>query len=167
MCSVQEMQRVDRELSSELVESSINPAFLHMSVPLLNGHNPLFYLQLNGEALWQWRSLRSHSQLFETLQDNLSRIAGYRLLSSSRTRVGTAVYSRVQFIAKKLRDTKITSHRRQAIRSQYWCSIALHPDEIAHGPGEAINELKNNEELLMQENQRLKNELEGNNYFNS
>ena len=37
MCSVQEMQRVDRELSSELVESPINPAFLHMSVPLLNG----------------------------------------------------------------------------------------------------------------------------------
>ena len=78
MCSVQEMQRVDRGLSSELVKSPINPAFLFMSVPLLDGYNPLFYVQLNGEALWEWRSLRlrNPSQLFETLQDNLSRIAG-------------------------------------------------------------------------------------------
>ena len=93
MCSVQEMQRVDRELSSALVESPIDPAFLFMSVPLLNGYNPLFYVRLNGEAFWEWRSLRNPSQLFETLQDNLSRIAGYRLSSSSRTRLGTAVYS--------------------------------------------------------------------------
>ena len=105
MCSVQEMQRVDRGLSSELVKSPINPSFLFMSVPLLDGYNPLFYVQLNGEALWEWRSLRNPSQLFETLQDNLSRIAGYRLSSSSRTRLGTAVYSRVQYIAKKLRNT--------------------------------------------------------------
>ena len=107
MCSVQEMQRVDRGLSSELVKSPINPAFLFMSVPLLDGYNPLFYVQLNGEALWEWRSLRlrNPSQLFETLQDNLSRIAGYGLSSSSRTRLGTAVYSRVQYIAKKLRNT--------------------------------------------------------------
>lgn len=101
------MQRVDRGLSSELVKSPINPSFLFMSVPLLDGYNPLFYVQLNGEALWEWRSLRlrNPSQLFETLQDNLSRIAGYRLSSSSRTRLGTAVYSRVQYIAKKLRNT--------------------------------------------------------------
>ena len=32
MSSVHEMSRVDRELSSELIESPINPAFLHMSV---------------------------------------------------------------------------------------------------------------------------------------
>ena len=31
MCSVQEMQRVDRELSLELEKSPINPAFLHTS----------------------------------------------------------------------------------------------------------------------------------------
>ena len=51
----------------------------------------------------------------------------------------------------------------QQAPSQYWCSIALHPNEIAHGPGEVINELKKNEELPIQENQRLKNELEGKN----
>ena len=161
------MQRVDRELSSELEESPINPAFLHMSVPLLNGYNPLFYLQLNGEALWEWRKLRSPSKLFDALQYNLSRIAGYRLSSSSRGRVGIAVYNRVVYVAKKVRDTKITSHRRQALRSQYWCSIALHPNEITHGPGEVIKELKRNEELLIKENQRLKNELEGKNFIST
>ena len=82
-------------------------------------------------------------------------------MSSSRNRVGTTLYSRMQYITKKLRDTKITSYRRQALRSQHWCSIALHPNEIAHGPGEVLNELKKNEELPIQENQRLKNELEG------
>ena len=46
MFSVQEMQRVDRELSLELTESPINPAFIHMSAPLVNGYDPLFYLQL-------------------------------------------------------------------------------------------------------------------------
>ena len=31
MSSVQEMQRVDRELFLELIESPVNPTFLHMS----------------------------------------------------------------------------------------------------------------------------------------
>ena len=42
MFSVQEMQRVDRELSLELTESPINPAFIHMSAPLVNGYDPLY-----------------------------------------------------------------------------------------------------------------------------
>ena len=35
MASLQELQRIDRELFSELTESPINPAFLHMSTPLI------------------------------------------------------------------------------------------------------------------------------------
>ena len=42
MFSVQEMQRVDRELSLELTGSPINPAFIHMSAPLINGYDPLY-----------------------------------------------------------------------------------------------------------------------------
>ena len=61
MPSVQEMQRVDRELSLELIESPINPAFLHMSTPL-KGYDPMFYLQINGEALWQWRVIKGQNQ---------------------------------------------------------------------------------------------------------
>lgn len=155
------MQRVYLELSSELEENPINPAFLHLSAPLVSGYDPMFYLHLNGKALWKWRKLRSHSEIFDTLQHNLSRIAGYRLSRSSCSRVGIAVYSRVQYIVKILSDTTIGSKRRQATRSQYWCRIALHPDEIAQGPSDVINELKEKEKLLIQENQQLRKELEG------
>ena len=62
MFSVQEMQRVDRELSLELTESPINPAFIHMSTPLVNGYDPLFYLHIlkarlfgnGGNLKWTW-----------------------------------------------------------------------------------------------------------------
>ena len=55
MCSVQEKQRVDRELLSQLIESLVNIAFHSMIQPLIGGLDPLFYLRINGEALWEWR----------------------------------------------------------------------------------------------------------------
>ena len=55
MVFTQEMQRVDRELHLRLAESPINPAFSHMSSPILNICDPLFDLKINGEALWKWR----------------------------------------------------------------------------------------------------------------
>ena len=42
MASLQELQRIDRELLSELTESPINPAFLHMSTPLIGKYDPCF-----------------------------------------------------------------------------------------------------------------------------
>lgn len=84
------MQRVDQELSLELTESPINPAFIHMSAPLVNGYDPLFYLQINGEALWKWREFKMDlTRIFHALQDSLASI-GYQLNSSSEVRVGTA-----------------------------------------------------------------------------
>ena len=77
MGSIQEMQRVDRELSSELIESPVNPAFLHISTPLMQDCDPSFCLQVNGVALWEWRKLQSPGHIFDTLQNSLSRI-GYR-----------------------------------------------------------------------------------------
>ena len=44
MAYTQEMQRVDRELHLELAESPMNPAFIHMSSPIPNGCDPLFYI---------------------------------------------------------------------------------------------------------------------------
>lgn len=78
MYSVQGMQHIDRELSSELIESPINPAFLNISAPLMGSNNPLFYLQLNGEGLWQWRKLHSPNQVFDNLQESLA--TNYRRL---------------------------------------------------------------------------------------
>jgi len=51
MCSVQESQRVDRELFLELIETLISPTFFHMSTPFVDGYNPMFYLQISGEGL--------------------------------------------------------------------------------------------------------------------
>ena len=93
MSSVPERQRVDRELSSELIESPINPAFLHVSAPLKNDYQ-IFFLHINGEALWQWRGIKRRDQMFQVLQDNLFQI-GYRLSSCCENRVGLTVYSRV------------------------------------------------------------------------
>ena len=83
MCSVQELQRVDRELFSELVETPINPAFFHLSTPFVDGLNPIFYLQISGEGLWQLRGYvnRNIDVLCAILRDNLSKI-GYQLTQS-------------------------------------------------------------------------------------
>ena len=72
MSSSKEMQTIDRELSSELIESPINPAFLHMSTPSRGECNPMFYLEINGEALWQWQKLSGDpNKVFDALQRNL------------------------------------------------------------------------------------------------
>jgi len=47
------------------------------------------------------------------------------------------------------------------LRSNFWCSIALHPDAINQAPADIIASLKETEEELVRENQTLKKELEG------
>lgn len=161
MCSVQEKQRVDRELSSDLIESPVNPAFLNMIQPLIGGFDPLFYVRINGEALWEWRKLKQKSQVFDALQFNLQKI-GYMLSSCCRARVGNAVYvfNRVEYITKKV--SRISSGDvRRSIKVTRWACIALHPNEILQGPEEIIENLKQKEEELITENQRLRNEIEG------
>ena len=159
MCSVQEKQRVDRELSSELIESPVNPAFLNMIQPLIGGFDPLFYLRINGEALWEWRKLKQKSQVFDAIKFNLQKI-GYMLSSCCRARVGSAVFTRVEYITKKMSRISNGDVRR-SIKATYWACIALHPDEIHQGPDEIIEKLKQKEEELITENETLRNEIEG------
>lgn len=73
----------------------------------------------------------------------------------------------MEYITNKLRNTKISSQQHRMLKSQYWCSIAVHPTEIVQGPAEVINGPKKNEELLIQENQRLKDELEGKDFVSN
>ena len=73
--------------------------------------------------------------------------------------------SKVGYIVK-IRN--VTSGKdRSAIRSGYWCSVGVHPEEIVHGPREVINELKKKEEELIIKNQKLSQEIEGNYYIYS
>ena len=59
MCSVQEMQQVDRELSLKLTEFLTNPALLRLCLPFIEGSDPLSCPQMNGEVLWQVRDFRT------------------------------------------------------------------------------------------------------------
>ena len=102
MCSVQELQQIDRELFSELIETLINPAFFYMPTLFVNGYNPMFYLQNNREGLWQLQGyvIRNTDVLCAILQDNFSKI-GYQLTQSSSFRVGNIVRNKAQYIIKK------------------------------------------------------------------
>ena len=99
MCSIQEKQRVDRELLSELIKSPVNPAFLNMIQPLIGGFDPLFYLRINGEALWEWRRLKQQSQVFDALQFNLQNEAAifFHVIISARSFVERVLGRRQEY----------------------------------------------------------------------
>lgn len=152
------MSHVDRERFSELVESPIDPAFLHMSTPL-KGYDPMFHVQINGQALWQWRHIKRLYQIFDVLQFNLYPL-GYQLSSSCQTRVGLNIYGRMQKVTKKVRNAN-GKKCRDAARSQYWCTTALHPTELSQAPEDVIASLKEAEAEVVRQNLRPSKELEG------
>ena len=68
--------------------------------------------------------------------------------------------NRAQYIVNKTRNTSNGSVRK-AIRSTFWCIVALHPDEILRGPSETMSDMKKREEELIKENEKLRREVEG------
>ena len=112
-----------------------------MIQPLIGGFDPLIYLRINGDALWEWRRLKQQSQVFDALQFNLQKI-GYMLSSCCRVRVGKAVFNRVEYITKKVSRTSNGDVRR-SIKVKYWACVALHPDEILQGPDEVSGRFAN------------------------
>ena len=50
---------------------------------------------------------------------------------------------------------------RCSIKVTCWACIALHPDEILQGPEEIIEKLKQKEEAIITESEKLRNEIEG------
>ena len=137
---MQDVPRIDRELFSGLIECPINPAFLRVSTPPLKGHDQMFDLQINGEALWKWLVMKSPDDMFEILQFNLYQTS-YKLSSSCRKRVGFNVYSRMHHITNNVRNAS-GKKCRDAARAQYWCTIELHPDNLCQAPAEVIAHLK-------------------------
>ena len=144
MFTIKEKQRVDRELFSELLESPVYSAFLNMTRPLRGSLNPLFYLRINGKALREWRRLKNPDEVFDALQCNLRRI-GYTLSSCCRARVGKAVHSRVEYTVKKVNQAS-NGNIRRAVKSNYWASLSLLPEE----PDGMIEELLNRQQEWLQ-----------------
>ena len=144
MSSAHEMQRVDRELFLELEEPPVNPSFLHILTPSINGCNQCFCLEINRELLWKWRLLKLNPVLlFNALQENLSPL-GYILSSGSMARIGQLLKNKVYFITKKVDNTR-NGDLRRSLRAKYWATLAIHRDEILKVPTEIIFELRKGE----------------------
>ena len=80
----------DRELFSELVDNPINPLHVHIVPPFVKENNPMFYLQINGEAAFKWRdSYGQPRKVFNLLQRSILPL-GYQLVASAEERVGKA-----------------------------------------------------------------------------
>ena len=61
----------DRELFSELFDNPINPLLFHMVPPFVDKHDPMYYIQLDGEVAYKWREVywkpRTAFQLLQLL----------------------------------------------------------------------------------------------------
>ena len=90
-------QRVHRELSLELGESSVHPEFISFQSPLKSDIDPHFHLELNWELLWLWRRYGGCTRIvFEALQENL-KILGYGLHPDTFKRIGLRLRNHVNF----------------------------------------------------------------------
>ena len=79
------LEKMDRELFSELVEPPIHAHLLRVQAPLMNALDPHFHIKLNGKFVWHWGSI-TESKLFEALQANL-RKHGYSLTTKCAQRI--------------------------------------------------------------------------------
>ena len=144
-------QQINREFSSELIESPIEPASLHMS--LTSEEHMMFCLHIRGAALWKWRSLVSNNTaaLFDALQTDLDKI-GYELSVTAKLRIGCALKNQVYKFVNSMKAK--CGHRRLYLRTSFWARIPIFQDEISRGPQQTISHIRD-------ENKRLHQELEG------
>ena len=63
---------LDQELFSELTEPLVQPLLIHVVPPFADGKDPKYCLQINGNVLWEWRTLEGNlKKLYAVLQRNL------------------------------------------------------------------------------------------------
>ena len=66
----QNLQKMDRELFSELEENPIQTSYISFQPPRVQALDPNFYLDINGNLLWDWQNL-SDAQLAVAIGRNL------------------------------------------------------------------------------------------------
>lgn len=135
------MARVsDRELFSELFETPIHPMLIHVVPPFVNEDSPMFYIQINGDAIWKWREIYSRPGIvFDLLQQSILPL-GYELMESSRDRVGNAVATSIRRFWQKIQDIT-DGNSRQRKKAETWIRVVVKPDEIQRTPDDIITEL--------------------------
>lgn len=140
---------VDRELFSELIESPIDRSFLQMNTP--SGEDNFYRLRINGVLLWKLRSVQK-IKIFAALRELLEQI-GFELKDSAENRIGNAVKSRVDHLAKQSR--RISNSQNSAkMREGFWSTVDIYPEEVAQSSTETVA-------LLRSENTRLLHQFEG------
>ena len=164
MASLHEMQRIDWELSSELVDPPVNPALIHMSVPLIGSTDQHLYLQINGEALWAWRSFWKNDQRIKDVLRNSLLPLGYRLLPSASDRVSSILRYRIYRLMVQSRALRNSKNSR-TFRNEFWAKIAIEFDEIASGPKEMCDQFLQREKELAEERKELEGKPVQCNYY--
>ena len=98
----QSEDKCDRELYSELLEPPIHPLLIHIVPPFIEENNPVFTLQMNGEAAWRLREIYWPPQkVFELFQTSIMPL-GYRLTESSRDRVGRTIGENIRRFKRRM-----------------------------------------------------------------
>ena len=94
---------MDQELFSELTESLVQPLLINVVPPFADGKDPNYCLQINGNVLWEWRTLEGNlKKLYAVLQRNL-RLNGYLLEESAFNRVSVLLGTKTKPLVDKIK----------------------------------------------------------------
>jgi len=148
----------DRELFSELFENPINPLLLHMVPPFVDVNSPMYYLQLNGEVIYNWRQVHGRPQtVFDLLQRSILPL-GYQLKASGQERIGNALAESIRRFWRKVQGTK-DGKKRNRLKAETWVKLAIKPEEIERTPFDVLAETRNVEEKAASLYEEMRQEL--------
>ena len=131
----------DRELFSELSSTTRSIRLLvNMVPPFLDENSPMFYLQINGEAVWKRREIYAYPlTVFDLLQRSILPL-GHELTASAQARVGNPFavsIRRFWWTIQAIEDSK----RRNQIKAETWVKLAIKPEEIERTPDDVLAQL--------------------------
>ena len=130
----------DRELFSELIDNPINPLLIHMVPPFMDEKDPMFSLQINGEAVWESRQVYGHPMsAFDLIQRSILPLR-YQLFYSSRDRIGNAVAASIRRFCQKIKATT-NGKKRKRLKAETWLKLAINPKEIQRTPNDVMAQL--------------------------
>ena len=148
----------DQELFSELFENPINPLLLHMVPPFVDVNSPMYYLQLNGEVIYNWRQVHGRPQtVFDLLQRSILPL-GYQLKASGQERIGNALAESIRRFWRKVQGTK-DGKKRKRLKAETWVKLAIKPEEIERTPFDVLAETRNVEEKTASLYEEMRQEL--------
>ena len=146
MMNDQRQNNCDRELFSELIEPPQPPHLIQVVPPFLEESNPVYMIQMGGEAAWKCREFYwLPRRVFDSLQASILPLS-YKLNESSCDRVGRAVGENIRRFKRKM-DSITSGKQRKKVRAETWVKITINPEEIALTPSDVLAKVtkKNND----------------------